>query len=846
MKKLLSMVFKLIVASCASNSGVVPIGKEQFFISKQAALFLTLILSLNIYPDERAPAGKCYLAIGYITSKAEVKDFILQNQYDPNAYEIFERSDKKLYFTLGKIDKKLFDTAKQEGVLDDKLFCTSGKGFNIRYNIDSNINLFGGRGSKQKSQKKFIDTADDLKKVLEKIDTISLVSSYAASEKNSPLSPLSPLEISEISFGISKSGTILNQSLKEALGDKRYIDKKVQDTDKWTTPFADYEKYLLNQKRFTTRYTNLKFGIFKNNNYAGYLEDLDGNKFLNPNVKPSVIALRPRELGFITQYKNSLFGTSVDFKKFLNILNKHDRYKEILDTGFDKGITELKVIFPSTEIEVIPFNWNIFYELQYSNGRYYADGEWTQPNAQQWARCFNPLPTSLKDVLYIFAPKVCMDYIDYASKIRTWEWNDIGKLELIKEIDFLSEFDAVFNNELHKIRNLSEVYKNNPEDTFVTFELGTPHDKVCIVSQGDANADEFIGLHVAYGLSKGDKTKLTEINSNKKTYSDLNSLYIEISQAHNDNCGIVAMKLDDFARLIKPMDNAKFKLSNNEVINKFFTNINAQATFTLAYDGLTPEKLSIYRSITSMEVTPKNSKYFADLENEFSRNKIMFSRDNFEIYRDFTNTFYGNTYLLNIISVLKFSKEFSNKDIYLTDSNVQESIEKNFNKEFYHHGVFKSGAVPKGGRMRSEEKNILEIYKDLIVNLDMNINEIDSLFNSIELMHSGFLYRDATFEEFLGYLVEITDSNDESMLKEYVNGKLIDNEYSLNSYIKKLSIFKREKDALAAKKAKEEREREARERSSLQDLCGEFEVVEGVDKYGNVKCRSLIDRTIRW
>ena len=41
MKKLLSMVCILIVASCASNSGVVPIGKEQFFISKQAATGFT-------------------------------------------------------------------------------------------------------------------------------------------------------------------------------------------------------------------------------------------------------------------------------------------------------------------------------------------------------------------------------------------------------------------------------------------------------------------------------------------------------------------------------------------------------------------------------------------------------------------------------------------------------------------------------------------------------------------------------------------------------------------------------------------------------------------------------------
>ena len=41
MKRILSIACILIVASCASNSGIVPIGKEQFFISKQAATGFT-------------------------------------------------------------------------------------------------------------------------------------------------------------------------------------------------------------------------------------------------------------------------------------------------------------------------------------------------------------------------------------------------------------------------------------------------------------------------------------------------------------------------------------------------------------------------------------------------------------------------------------------------------------------------------------------------------------------------------------------------------------------------------------------------------------------------------------
>ena len=49
-------------------------------------VFFLLFLSVNIYSDERASKGKCYLTIGYVPSQAGVKDFILQNQFDPSVY----------------------------------------------------------------------------------------------------------------------------------------------------------------------------------------------------------------------------------------------------------------------------------------------------------------------------------------------------------------------------------------------------------------------------------------------------------------------------------------------------------------------------------------------------------------------------------------------------------------------------------------------------------------------------------------------------------------------------------------------------------------------------------------
>ena len=55
--------------------------------------------------------------------------------------EVFERKDKKLYFTLGIIDEDLYKSIKREGLTSENMWCTSGKGYETRYNLDSNSNL---------------------------------------------------------------------------------------------------------------------------------------------------------------------------------------------------------------------------------------------------------------------------------------------------------------------------------------------------------------------------------------------------------------------------------------------------------------------------------------------------------------------------------------------------------------------------------------------------------------------------------------------------------------------------------------------------------------------------------
>ena len=102
-----------------------------------------MVFSINIVSDERASYGNCYLALGYIQGKLQNKidNFVDGTGLDPTKMEVFERKDKKLYFTLGIIDEDLYKSIKREGLTTENMWCTSGKGYETRYNLDSNSEL---------------------------------------------------------------------------------------------------------------------------------------------------------------------------------------------------------------------------------------------------------------------------------------------------------------------------------------------------------------------------------------------------------------------------------------------------------------------------------------------------------------------------------------------------------------------------------------------------------------------------------------------------------------------------------------------------------------------------------
>jgi len=104
---------------------------------------ITMAFSIKVVSDERASYGNCYLALGYIQGKLQNKidNFVDDTGIDPTKMEVFERKDKKLYFTLGIIDEDLYKSIKREGLTTENMWCTSGKGYKTRYNLGSDSNL---------------------------------------------------------------------------------------------------------------------------------------------------------------------------------------------------------------------------------------------------------------------------------------------------------------------------------------------------------------------------------------------------------------------------------------------------------------------------------------------------------------------------------------------------------------------------------------------------------------------------------------------------------------------------------------------------------------------------------
>jgi hypothetical protein len=146
------------------NTKLITLGSFLRVLPKYSSLLLMLVLfpSQQLIADERAKKGKCYITAGFVENQSLVEAAAKKLFINFDDFELFERKDKKIYLTIGKAEKKLFDKLKSDGKTFD-FNCSQGKGFQKRYSFDENFKLVEGR-------KKFIDFESDYFAVIASIE----------------------------------------------------------------------------------------------------------------------------------------------------------------------------------------------------------------------------------------------------------------------------------------------------------------------------------------------------------------------------------------------------------------------------------------------------------------------------------------------------------------------------------------------------------------------------------------------------------------------------------------------------------------------------------------------------
>ena len=146
------------------NTKLIKLNSFLRILPKYSSLLLMLVLfpSQQLIADERAKKGKCYITAGFVENQSLVEAAAKKLFINFSDFELFERKDKKIYLTIGKAEKKLFDKLKSDGKAYD-FNCSQGKGFQKRYSFDENFKLIEGR-------KKFIDFESDYYAVIAPIE----------------------------------------------------------------------------------------------------------------------------------------------------------------------------------------------------------------------------------------------------------------------------------------------------------------------------------------------------------------------------------------------------------------------------------------------------------------------------------------------------------------------------------------------------------------------------------------------------------------------------------------------------------------------------------------------------
>jgi chemotaxis protein histidine kinase CheA len=107
-------------------------------IKKQLFFLFAVFSFTNIFADERAPRSQCYINGGWAlenTLESKIRELDVRLE----SLELYIRSDKKIYLTLGKVDRDEYRSYRNE--LGPAYSCSSGKGYLKRVSVDNNFKI---------------------------------------------------------------------------------------------------------------------------------------------------------------------------------------------------------------------------------------------------------------------------------------------------------------------------------------------------------------------------------------------------------------------------------------------------------------------------------------------------------------------------------------------------------------------------------------------------------------------------------------------------------------------------------------------------------------------------------
>lgn len=624
-------------------------------------LCLFLILTFYIPADERAGSGKCYLAIGFAENQNQIKTFLSDKSFPLESYEAFRRKDGKVYFTLGKMDEKLFKNLEKSGKTNG-LFCTSGKGFEKRFNVNSDYQLKAGT-------KKFIDSESDFFKIINLTQSDSQDSAEESKQdKSLKLTPQDAIPTKKDNpIVIAKTQRKVNPSISKLIEDYTAVTTSLENITKFSGFFSFYSKSNYLQHSFD-------WILVRNKSFKGYTPNLDGGYKVDSNVLSKILIIKPG-LNFYNDGQKFVYQNDLDADRNLESLIKFLWSTNYIQDAYNDAGTLLTEI-AKNELASNPLFKDIKYEFAYWGNNV----EWIMQPKQfhsygQFNTCQNifNFSDSLSDFAYIFMPKSCLYYHEGTQELKQISYQnflpDIEKAYTFNFFNFVNDsWNAKFVEPSLSLAELSGD-ENNTGHFLLTFDEGN---NLCTVTGSSSIANR--SALISKVTDK--KHELSSILAKHTAYQTQNDLY---SAIYSKQCKYVIVELDEFFEIQakeKKLDTNFFNFSITNLEN-FQSNDQAQEVFSKLFNNLTISQVDNYASTTGEVITPSNIKQVQSIEVKLNELGLPFNNEQSKRIKNLAlSVTSGGSPIFNMNALLEMAIYFKNQ--FQIDLLDQVNLENEF------------------------------------------------------------------------------------------------------------------------------------------------------------------------